>query len=218
MFYTAIPDPVASLLRGIKSFPLPQGTYLAGGTALALYYGHRLSIDIDLFTPGDFLSGPIVEAIKKGHKFIPVQVNERDTFVVQVDGVQFRLFTYPYPLLQPLVHESQFDMDMASLIDIAAMKTAAIAQRGSAKDFVDLKTIIEAQRFSAEELIRLANKKYGTSEEYTYHHRKSLVYFDDAEKVKHLVTLIINGQPVKLGDDEWKKVKDFFCDIVLPRE
>lgn len=33
---------------------LPAKTYLAGGTALALQLGHRISVDFDFFTPNSF--------------------------------------------------------------------------------------------------------------------------------------------------------------------
>lgn len=57
MLQEAIPPSVAALLRDICHWPLPASTYLAGGTAVALYLNHRVSIDIDLFTENDFFSG-----------------------------------------------------------------------------------------------------------------------------------------------------------------
>ena len=36
---------------------------LAGGTALSLYYGHRLSVDLDLFSTNDFSTGDIIPAL-----------------------------------------------------------------------------------------------------------------------------------------------------------
>jgi len=32
----------------------PPNIYLAGGTAVALYFGHRLSVDLDFFTDDEF--------------------------------------------------------------------------------------------------------------------------------------------------------------------
>jgi hypothetical protein len=50
MFYKAVPQYVASLIGKLNSFSLPNNTYLAGGTAVTLYLGHRVSVDLDLFT------------------------------------------------------------------------------------------------------------------------------------------------------------------------
>jgi predicted nucleotidyltransferase len=42
------------LIQTLQAEPLLQGFHLVGGTALALQIGHRISIDIDLFTRNDY--------------------------------------------------------------------------------------------------------------------------------------------------------------------
>ncbi len=42
------------LLKRIQSIKKLNDFYLAGGTALSLYYGHRISIDLDFFTHTNF--------------------------------------------------------------------------------------------------------------------------------------------------------------------
>lgn len=37
------------LLKQLQAFPVLKETRLVGGTALALQYGHRMSVDLDLF-------------------------------------------------------------------------------------------------------------------------------------------------------------------------
>ena len=39
------------LLKQLEAEPRLAAFNLAGGTALALYLGHRVSVDLDLFTP-----------------------------------------------------------------------------------------------------------------------------------------------------------------------
>ncbi len=48
-----------------------KGFYLVGGTALALQYGHRLSIDLDLFTTTGYSYRAVVDFLKKafGNEF-----------------------------------------------------------------------------------------------------------------------------------------------------
>ena len=52
-----------ALLGAIKI--LPKGAYLAGGTALALQLGHRLSYDLDFFTAQPFRETMVVQRISK---------------------------------------------------------------------------------------------------------------------------------------------------------
>lgn len=215
MFYEIVPPAVASLLKRSASFPLPSGTYLAGGTAATLYYGHRLSTDIDLFTPEGFFTEPIREAIKKDCAFVSEQVSERDTLVARVEGVRFSLFKYPYPLLEPLRDDKNLGLSLASPSDIAAMKTVAIVQRGTAKDFVDLRMIVTSLGLNLKELISRTLTKFGVAEDYGYHIRKGLVFFDEAERSKGIVTLVKNGAPRRLGETEWAETKEFFLRFVL---
>ena len=49
------------LLMSLQSRDYLKNFHLAGGTALALYYGHRKSIDIDLFTNRAFDTEQLLE-------------------------------------------------------------------------------------------------------------------------------------------------------------
>ena len=40
-----------SILNKLMEIPELQGFSLVGGTALSLLYGHRMSVDLDLFYP-----------------------------------------------------------------------------------------------------------------------------------------------------------------------
>ncbi len=215
MLQEAIPPFVATLLRNICHWPLPTDTYLAGGTAVALYLNHRVSIDIDLFTEKDFYSGPIVSFIRQNHRIEVTNVSERDTLIAIVDDIKLSLFKYPYPLVKPLVTNSDYGIHLASPEDIAAMKVVAIAQRGIAKDFVDLKALILAYEISLDDLMAMVQGKYRVSEEYQYQIKRSLVYFDDALNSLGEVTIVENGQRVRLDNKEWTMVEEFFKRLVL---
>ncbi|MDI9370369.1 MAG: nucleotidyl transferase AbiEii/AbiGii toxin family protein, partial [Synergistota bacterium] len=54
MFWDVLDEHRQSLLREICAAPPFPDAYLAGGTALALIYGHRQSEDFDWFLPGSF--------------------------------------------------------------------------------------------------------------------------------------------------------------------
>lgn len=94
---TAVPQAVRVILKKTCLLPLPYNVYLAGGTALAIYFNHRVSVDIDLFTPESFYCGPIVSSLKEKSTSVEViEATERDTLLALVDGVRFSLFRYPY--------------------------------------------------------------------------------------------------------------------------
>ncbi|MBI4100102.1 nucleotidyl transferase AbiEii/AbiGii toxin family protein, partial [Candidatus Microgenomates bacterium] len=46
-----------------KTKCLPKGTYLAGGSGLALHFGHRMSEDFDFFTPNSFDQDALVKKL-----------------------------------------------------------------------------------------------------------------------------------------------------------
>jgi predicted nucleotidyltransferase component of viral defense system len=66
---------------------------------------------------------------------------------------------------------------VASLEDIAAMKLAAIIQRGTRRDYFDLSVLLE--RFGLKRLLDFASKKYKGFNEYIA--LQALTYFEDAE-------------------------------------
>jgi hypothetical protein len=54
MLFTKTVEPnTLSILKRLQCLPKLENYDLVGGTALGLKYGHRLSIDLDLF--GDFI-------------------------------------------------------------------------------------------------------------------------------------------------------------------
>jgi hypothetical protein len=59
-----------------------------------------------------------------------------------IDGVKFSVFRYTYPQLRPTVeHEG---CSVASTCDLAAMKLAAVCQRTTKRDYVDVRALMGA--------------------------------------------------------------------------
>ena len=86
------------------------------------------------------------------------------------------------------------DIRLASLQDIAAMKIAAITQRGSKKDFIDLYFLL--QRYSLKEIFNFYETKITDSN--TWLALRSLAYFDDAEQ---------QPMPKMFEDISWETMK-----------
>ncbi len=53
LFYSTIHPKTLQLLKNLQQVKYLQGFILVGGTSLALQLGHRISIDLDLFTSSD---------------------------------------------------------------------------------------------------------------------------------------------------------------------
>jgi hypothetical protein len=185
----------------VEKAPL-AGSYLAGGTALALILGHRKSIDFDWFSPFNFDSA---ELIRKISNLKPFEVNEASKGTVHgiLNGVRVTWLYYPNPLLDHLITSPDMPhLELASLKDIGVMKLAALSQRGSAKDFVDLFRI-QQEGLELEYLISLMPAKFPEARINYYHIIKSLSYFDDAEQ---------EPLPKMQAPFNWQKLKDFFLE------
>jgi hypothetical protein len=152
-----------------------QDFYLVGGTALALQLGHRISIDIDLFTGNDF-NAPKMRDYLVGEYKAEVSYVETNTFLGYIDDVKVDLIAHKYPLINPVC--SVDGIRMVSLKDIAAMKFNAIVQDGSRlKDFIDVSCLF--QHFSLQSMLEAYEKKYEeVSGEIA---KKALLYHEDVD-------------------------------------
>ncbi len=212
---------MAAILNSELIRHLPKDVYLAGGTAIALYFGHRLSIDLDLFTPVSFdsleLSNIISNRLKSDFQVTQTNITEK-TLVINLNDTGFSLFTYPYPLLNDLVTMEAISIPVASQIDLSLMKLIAINQRGTCKDFIDLKTLIEANNYTFIELAHGLFEKYTIGKEMEIQLKKSLVYFDDAERDLNIRVYNKNTKLFEsLGQDDWKATRLFFENFVKRR-
>ncbi len=106
---------------------ISEGFYLAGGTALLIKYNHRYSEDFDFFTR-DFLSSHVEVFLKKVSHITQMEVVRvaKEMVELNVEGVKFSFFGYPYDLLKPTEEVTAIpNLKLASDEDIAAMKTVA---------------------------------------------------------------------------------------------
>ena len=128
------------------------------------------------------------------------------------------MFHLPYPPLQDLCFhnfESGADCPLASLEDIVAMKSIAIAQRGSAKDFFDLFCIIKHKNLTFDDVFNFVKNKYNIDDSYMYHLKISFVFFDDAEEeAKSIIMIDDKNNLQKLSSQFWNEIKNFYKEFV----
>ena len=67
--YGTVGPGTLDILRKLMAVPELRDFYLVGGTALALYRAHRISVDLDLFTTREFQPGDIIQALEKNFHY-----------------------------------------------------------------------------------------------------------------------------------------------------
>lgn len=164
-----------------KLAPFKDDFYLAGGTALALQIGHRVSVDFDLFSDTPIkktLLGAVEEACGVGAS--EVLVNKSTELTLKIAGVKCTFLEYPFPQIFPLIPGGS--IDLLSPKEILVTKAYTIGRRGSFKDYVDLYIGIRENISQIEEIIALARQKYGD----VFNDRlflEQLVFVDDIDEV-----------------------------------
>jgi predicted nucleotidyltransferase component of viral defense system len=176
------------------------GFYLAGGTAMALQFGHRTSKDLDFYTKKHFKNVDLVREFRRIFKKEVTNIKRApDTLFLKIRQIDLSFFRYPYKLIRPLI--PYLSVNLASTEDITAMKIEAIIERGTKRDFVDIYYSIK--KYGLKEVLGFVKEKYPeTFNEYNCLH--ALRYFEDAEapqKDRKRIYLFENI--------EWKNIKEF---------
>jgi len=194
----AFPKKGWDVLRAIKDIVAKYDAVLAGGTALSLQIGHRVSYDLDFFLGRDFKIETIIKSIReKGLRHRVVSEGE-GALNIEVEGVNVSFLKYEYPFLEPMAEAE--GIRLAGVLDIAAMKVIAINQRGAKRDFVDLYFILQTYPFHA--IASHMVKRFGRERINPVQIGKSLVYFADADS---------NPEPAYLRGKalKWESLKKF---------
>lgn len=199
---------VNDLLRGTLILLINSKEFdefrLVGGTALSLQLGHRLSVDIDLFTDADYGSidferiENFLEAnfpyVDKGFGTI---IGMGKSYLVGSDKentVKLDLYYTTDPFMDPpLINE---DIRMATLDEIIAMKVDVIQRIGRKKDFWDIYEVLS--KYSIKDMMAVHKRRY------KYSHDEVLIYsnfinFSEADN---------DFEPVCLRGNYWEFIKE----------
>jgi hypothetical protein len=148
---------------------------LVGGTDLALQYGHRKSVDIDLFGLIDLEKVDTYSLLNEFSQDVQIISKQKYINIYIVNGVKIDFVNYNYSWLkEPEVIDN---IRLAAVEDVAAMKLNAIAGRGSKKDFIDIKLILS--EFNLQQIVDFYKSKYNQESEFMA--LKSMLYFADAD-------------------------------------
>lgn len=169
------------LLTRLMQDPELYSFRLVGGTALALQLGHRISVDLDLFTDTAFDEQQLREYLERNYGLQTDYVS-RSTLKGEINNVKIDCIAHQYPWLQE--PETEGYIRLASLPDICAMKLNAIAGNGTRiKDFIDVAWL--SSHYTLNQMLGFYEQKYNAN---VLMPLKAIIYFDeiDSEEPVHL--------------------------------
>ncbi len=186
-----------SLLEQLMQIPELQDFSLVGGTALSLLYGHRISVDLDLFSNKPFDNIKIINALKDKFqdKFIMEEKQSHFGIFCFINDVKVDIVRHPQPLIRSLLNVD--NVRMFSKEDIIAMKVQPIFGRGKKKDFWDIAELLK--HFSVADFIQFHKEKYAT-QNLLVSVPQAITYFSDADE---------SEDPISLNKQTWQTVQQF---------
>ena len=182
------------LLKAIVALPELKQFRLVGGTALSLLFGHRKSIDLDLFTDQPLEKEIFVPALEDAFGMVtPIDPNRKYIYQCIIQNVKVDLVSVKDPFLHPvqLIDEIPF----ADTKDLIALKLNAVKGRGVKKDFWDLAMLLKT--YSLDYLFKCYYERYSYDDSLSL--QRSVTYFTDAENTI---------EPESMDGMTWSKVKE----------
>lgn len=199
MFATVLPSHAKDALAVLGKSGIVKSAYLAGGTALALHFGHRESIDFDFFSASPFKALELAKQLTTVGSF-KQEIAKGVSLIGEFKGVKMSYFQYEYPLLEPTVLFE--NVSVAHVHDIAAMKLVAITDRSTKKDFIDLYTLVK-HGLSLDTMFSLYEKKYHVFDANRFTLLKSMTFFEEIDQ---------SDMPRMFTPLSWDEVKRFFIE------
>lgn len=196
MLHTETVEPgTLSLLKKLMVLPSLKPFALVGGTALSLRYGHRSSIDLDLFFHEKFNQVQIIDELEATfqNRFVYKQQQTQFGIFCFIDDIKVDIVHFPHlPILEIEVVNN---IRMYSSADISAMKIQAILGRAMKKDFWDLYELL--QHYPIQQLIDWHKHKY-PSQMLAISIPHAITYFAEAEE---------SETPVSFKNQTWEQIK-----------
>jgi hypothetical protein len=185
--------------------------FLAGGTGLGLHLGHRLSEDLDWFTPARFDAKELMKSIsllpekptllrQDGRHTVRAYYNELETSFIAYDQVPARI----HPLTVGAARIAVADVEL-----LAAMKAAVLHDRGARRDFIDVHAISRMNGWSVARFIEHGARALPLQPTQI---ARSATYFVDAEKDPMPRGCTVSWEVVKAdltkGVRAWERSRD----------
>lgn len=202
LHYETVTPYLRNILVRLMSDEMFNSFRLVGGTSLSLCLGHRVSIDIDLFTDDEYGSVDFASIQTHLRQMFPYCVGDCGnpvgmgaTYIIGTtrdDAVKLDLF-YTDKFIAPMTTED--GIRMASTDDIIAMKLDVVARGGRKKDFWDIYAL--AEQYSATAMLKFHEKRYP----YGYSRGDVMAGFTRFEKADN------EPDPHCLRNESWEAIK-----------
>jgi hypothetical protein len=183
------------VLRLQQAVVLKEQFFLAGGTGLGLRFGHRRSRDLDWFTARPF----DVSELRQTLDNLPEKPTETTvgpyTLRAHYGQLETSFIRYTQVAARPeLLSIGDLTIPVADIETLALMKAAAVHDRGTKRDFIDIHAICLAPGWSVGRFIDLATSRLPLTARQM---KLALTYFADADHPQ---------LPIRYGSP-WNKVK-----------
>jgi predicted nucleotidyltransferase component of viral defense system len=211
LFWNTVTNALKDVLIQLMDAQALADFRLVGGTALSLQLGHRMSVDIDLFTDNSYgtIDFDIIEQYLKAN-FAHVSgqfggnpglgksylIGASQSALVKVDI---------YYAMDPFFQSANIEqaVRMATIEEIIAMKVDVVQRIGRKKDFWDLHELL--QQYTVNEMVALHRRRF----EWTHDGpviRKNLTEFTEADS---------DFDPICLKNKEWAFIKEDIEEAVV---
>lgn len=207
--WTTVSPLLRDCLHSLMQADLLSQYRLVGGTALSLYLGHRVSVDIDLFTDQpygsidytaieEYLENTFPFMEKSNHELIGMGcsylIGEREE-----DGIKLDIYYTDEFITPPDVVDG---IRMATIGEIAAMKIDIVHRGGRKKDFWDIHEMLD--HLSLRQMLDLHKQRHP----YTHNEAEILAQLIDFSEADH------DLDPICLKGKYWELIRYDLAEVV----
>ncbi|GAA4321384.1 hypothetical protein GCM10023149_21220 [Mucilaginibacter gynuensis] len=208
---TVTPALKTALLKLMEGQPF-QDFRLVGGTALSLYWGHRMSIDINLFTDAPYGSidfNSLEDFLTHNFPYVKgdfgINPGMGKSYLIgdsEDSAIKLDVYYSMDPFFQ-LAEEIE-GIRMATIEEILAMKVDVVQRLGRKKDFWDLHQALEA--YTIDEMISFHKQRYECT------HDDELI----KDNFRNFSLADDDFDPVCLNGKEWVFIKEDIVAAIDP--
>lgn len=209
LFWNTITPQLKSALSTLMEVDFFLPFRLVGGTSLGLLLGHRMSVDIDLFTDATYgtidfdhidrflrdsftyVSEPHSGVIGMGRSYL---IGESEFHTIKLDLYYTEAFIQPALLIAPI--------RLATIEEVISMKIDIVQRGARKKDFWDLHELLD--KYSINQMIALHKLRY------PYSHDENLIRFN----FTNFTLAEDDFDPICLKGKYWEMIKYDFVKAI----